>query len=194
MASQILGIAERVNLGMMDGSILNDRPHQLKIIEVVRTYRPHIVLVNAPEDRHPDHGAAAKLVTDALFYAGLVKIETFDGSGHAQHPWRPNHVLHYMQTTPFTPTCIIDVSSTWETRTRALQAYKSQFFNTDYTPEAGEPETFISNPTFFEWIEARARTYGHMIGATHGEPFLYSQGPIAVTDLVATFKHQKMFK
>lgn len=193
-ASKILGVSERINLGMQDGSILNDRPHQLKIIEAVRRYRPHIVLINAPVDRHPDHGMAATLVTHALFYAGLIKIETRRPDGEVQSPWRPDHALHYMQTTPFEPTLIIDVSDTWETRVEALKAYKSQFFNKDYEPDSDEPETFISNPAFFEWIETRARTYGHMIGVTYGEPFLYPQGPIAVTDLVSTLSHKKAFK
>lgn len=194
IASEILGVSERVNLGMQDGDIVNNEANRLKIIQAVRTYQPHITLINAPLDRHPDHGKAATLVQDALFYAGLVKIETHDAEGRLQKPWRPDHTLHYMQTTPFEPTLIVDVSATWETRIKAMKAYASQFFNTDYKPDSGEPETFISNPAFFEWIEARAKTYGHMIGAAYGEPFLYTQAPIAVRDLVSTFSNKKAFK
>ena len=193
-ASKVLGVSQRINLGMQDGSILNDRPHQLKIIQAVRTYRPHIVLINAPVDRHPDHPRAATLVTESLFYAGLVKIETMGPDGEPQSPWRPDHALHYMQTTPFEPTFIVDVSDTWEVRIEAMKEFKSQFFNTDYEAEEDEPETFISNPAFFEWIETRARTYGHMIGVKYGEPFLYPQGPIGVSDLVSTLQHKKDFK
>ena len=193
-ASRILGISERINLAMEDGSILNDRAHQLKVIQAVRKHQPHLVLINAPIDRHPDHSAAATLVKDALFYSGLVKIETIGSDGSLQKPWRPEHMLHYMQTTPFEPTFIVDVSTTWEARTKALKAYASQFFNPDYIPAIDEPETFISTPSFFEWIEARAKTYGHMIGAKYGEPFLYGNGPIAVKDLVATLSHKKDFK
>jgi len=193
-ASKILGVSERVNFGMEDGNIINNEENRLKIIQVTRTYKPHIVLVNAPIDRHPDHPKAANLVKDALFYAGLIKIETHDPEGNPQSPWRPDHVLHYMQTTPFEPNLIVDVSDTWETRTTALKAFASQFFNTGYSAGEDEPETFISNPAFFEWVEARARTYGHMIGAAFGEPFLYNQGPIAVSDLVATLSLKKTFK
>ena len=193
-ASEILGVSERVNLGMQDGGILNDEESRLKIIQVVRSYRPHIVLINAPIDRHPDHGKAATLVKDALFYAGLIKIETKDEHGIAQKTWRPDHTLNYMQTTPFEPTLIVDVTETWDDRIRALKAYASQFFNTDYKAGTEEPETFISNPAFFEWIEARAQTYGHMIGAKYGEPFLYEQGPIGVSDLVSTLSNKKVFK
>src|SRR5690606_12090523 len=112
------------------------------------------------------------LAVDALFYGGLRKVETTDDDGTPQEPWRPHHVLHYMQTIPFEPTLVVDVSEVWEDRMRALQAFRSQFFNPDYRPAEGEPETFISNPAFFEWVAARARTYGYHVGATYGEPFL----------------------
>ena len=179
---------------MPDGRIENTRENQLALIRVVRRYRPHIVLLNPMECRHPDHGAAARLAVDALFYGGLRKIETFEDDGTAQEPWRPNHVLHYMQALPFEPTLVVDVSDVWEDRVRALQAYRSQFFNPDYQPGADEPETFISNPAFFEWIAARARTYGHGIGAAYGEPFLYRHGPLGVTDLVQVLGREKPFK
>ena len=193
-ASQILGVTARINLRMQDGGIINDQASRLKIIQTVRNYKPHIVLLNAPVDRHPDHGKAATLVKDALFYAGLVKIESQDEQGNLQNTWRPDHVLHYMQTTPFEPTFVVDVSDTWDDRIRALKAYASQFFNSSYEADTEEPETFISNPAFFEWIEARARTFGHMIGAKYGEPFLYDQGPVAVSDLVSTLSNKKAFK
>lgn len=193
-ASKILNVSERINLGMQDGGIINDKESRLKIIQAVRSYRPHIVMINAPIDRHPDHGKAATLVKDALFYAGLIKIETRDENGTLQEAWRPDHALHYMQTTPFDPTFIVDVSETWDDRTQALKAYASQFFNSGYAASTEEPETFISNPAFFEWIEARAKTYGHMIGAKYGEPFLYDQGPIAVSNLFSTLSNKKAFK
>lgn len=193
-ASELLGVKERINLEMEDGGILNDEESRLKVIRAIRKYRPHIVLLNAPVDRHPDHGKAAVLVKEALFYSGLIKINTTDDAGNKQQPWRPDHMLHYMQTTPFEPTFIVDVSDTWELRTQALKAYASQFFNTGYNPGSNEPETFISNPSFFEFVEARARNFGHMIGVEYGEPFLYDQGPIAVTDLVSTLSHKKAFK
>lgn len=193
-AARILGLAVRENLGIPDGRIENSRENQIKVIRVVRRYRPRIVLINPPECRHPDHGAAAQLSVDALFYGGLRKLETFEDDGTPQEPWRPQHVLHYMQTLPFEPTLVVDVSEVWEQRVRALQAFRSQFYNPDYQPAEGEPETFISNPAFFDWIEARARTYGHHIGATYGEPFLYRHGPLGVTDLVQTLGREKPFR
>lgn len=193
-AARIIGLAARENLGIPDGAIENTGEHRRRIIRAVRRYRPHIVLLNPMECRHPDHGNAARLAADALFYGGLRKIETVDDDGTPQEPWRPNHVLHYMQAIPFEPTFVIDVSDVWEQRIQALQAFRSQFYNPDYRASDDEPETFVSNPGFFKWIEARARTYGHHIGATYGEPFLYRHGPFGVTDLVQALDREKPFR
>lgn len=191
-AASILGLTARENLALPDGDIANTKANQRLVIEAVRRYRPGIVLINAPDDRHPDHPDAARLATDALFYSGLAKVETTNPDGSAQEPWRPHHVLHYMQSIPFEPTLVVDVSAVWERRIAALQAYESQFFNPGY--DGDEPETFISNPAFFQWVEARARTYGYRIGATYGEPFLYRHGPIGVTDLVRMLDREKPFR
>ena len=193
-AAKIMGTAARVNLGIPDGNIENSKANQLKIIETIRRFRPHMVLMNPAVDRHPDHGDASALVKSSLFYAGLRKVETIGPDGITQEPWRPDHALEYMQTTPFEPTLIVDISDVWEQRMQAMQAFKSQFFNPNYEAKEDEPQTFISNPEFFAWIEARARNYGYMIGARYGEAFRYHQGPIGVTDLVATLSRTKMYK
>jgi LmbE family N-acetylglucosaminyl deacetylase len=43
--------------------------------KMIRKYKP-VVLCNAVDDRHIDHAKGSKLVSDALFLSGLVKIET----------------------------------------------------------------------------------------------------------------------
>ncbi len=75
-ASKILGVALRENLAMADGFFLNDKKHQLKVIQKIRQYQPDVVIANSPKDRHPDHGRGAQLVSDACFLAGLPKIKT----------------------------------------------------------------------------------------------------------------------
>ncbi len=186
-ASKILGIHTRENLAMPDGNIVNDERNRLALIRVVRRYRPHVLLINAPEDRHPDHAAAARLAIDAQFYAGLARIESFDDQGVPQSPWRPQHVLHYMQSIDFQPTFVVDVSKVWTRRMEALRAFGTQFHQGD-EEEGDGPQTFISAPQFIEWVEARARVLGYRIGADYGEGLLYHQGPIGVDDLVATLR------
>jgi N-acetylglucosamine malate deacetylase 1 len=193
-AADILGVSVRENLGIPDGEIENTPENRLKVIRSIRRHRPHIVLINAPECRHPDHGNASRLAVDAMFYAGLRKIETFDEVGSPQEPHRPHHVLHYMQSIDFTPTFVVDVSEYWEQRMEAMFAFRSQFHNPAYESGADEPATFVSNPDFLQWIEARARTYGYRIGASYGEPFLYRHGPVGVTDLVNVLASEKPFR
>lgn len=182
-AADILGVRNRVNLGLADGDIRNTIENRIEVARQIRRYRPRILLVPAPDCRHPDHPAAARLVTDAIFGAGLARIESTLGD-RPQEPWRPHHVLHYMQSIPFEPTLVLDVTPVWDTRVRALRAFSSQIHDPGYEASSNEPETFISNPAFVEWIEARSRTWGYRIGATYGEPLLYRHGPMGVSDLV----------
>ena len=193
-AAAIMGLAARENLGIPDGGIENTEENRRKAIRIVRRYRPPVVLVGAPECRHPDHGNATRLSVDALFYGGLRRVQTSEDDGAPQEPWRPSHVLHYMQAIPFEPTFVVDVSEVWAQRTQALQAFKSQFYNPDYAPEEGEPDTYISNPDFFRWVEARARTYGYRVGATYGEPLLYRHGPVGVGDLMGLLGRERPFR
>lgn len=193
-ASRVLGLKVRENIGLSDGHIENTPETRQPLIRLIRRYRPHIALINPLECRHPDHGDAARLTIDAMFASGLRKIETIDVDGREQEPWRPNHVLHYEQTVEIDATFIVDVTDTWEQRLEAMKAYQSQFFNAEYEPEEGEPETFVSNPEFFRWIEARARSYGYKIGATYGEPLQYRHGPVGVTDLMTVLRGEKEYR
>jgi bacillithiol biosynthesis deacetylase BshB1 len=192
-AAEILGVDVRVNLGIPDGGIENTPEHRRRLIEVVRQYRPHIVLTNPAECRHPDHGNAARLTVDALFYAGLPKLETKDADGRPQEPWRPPHVLHYMQSIPFEPTFIVDVSEFWDQRMQAMLAFGSQFHQAGNPDGGNEPQTFVSNPDFLEWVTAQARAYGHRIGAQYGEPFRYRHGPVGVDDLMTVLSRSRRF-
>jgi bacillithiol biosynthesis deacetylase BshB1 len=89
-AARILGVSLRDNVGIADGFFQNDPANQLALVPYIRKYRPEIVLANAIEDRHPDHGKGAKLIYDACFLAGLRRIETVDKDGTPQEAWRPS--------------------------------------------------------------------------------------------------------
>jgi bacillithiol biosynthesis deacetylase BshB1 len=194
-AARVMGLHARENLGMMDGALENTPDARLPLIRALRTYRPRIVLLNAPDCRHPDHGAAAQMAGDALFYAGLRTIETAGSDGQPQEPHRPSHALHYMQSIPFTPTVVVDVSDVWEQRMEALYAFSSQFHRPGADDQADEePVTFISNPAFHAFVESQARAYGYRVGATYGEPLLYRHGPIGVDDLGAFLGKEKPFR
>ena len=192
-AARILGVHARETLGFADGDIANTVENRWRVARTLRKYRPHIILIGAPDCRHPDHPAGAQLVAEAVFQAGLVKI-TSQEFGQDQEPWRPSHILHYMQSIDFLPDFVVDVGDVWEQRTKALLAYSSQFHAPDYDASTDEPETYISNPAFLKWVEARAIALGYRIGATHGEAFKYRHGPVGVTDLMAVLERGRQYR
>ncbi len=166
-AAKILGVDIRENLLMADGFLQNDKAHQLKIIEAIRKYKPEIILCNATEDRHPDHGKSAKLVADASFLSGLRKIETFD-NGLAQEAWRPKYVFHYIQDRFLQPDFVVDITEVFEAKLEAIKAYATQFHN----PNLNEPQTYISTPDFLESVIYRSKMFGKMIGVKYAEGFI----------------------
>lgn len=168
IASRVLGLTVRENLGMRDGFFRNDEDHQLQIIQKVRQYKPEIVITNALFDRHPDHGRAGDLVNDSIFLSGLVKIETRQ-EGQIQEAWRPRLLLQLIQDYYIKPDIVVDVSDYWEQKLESIRAYGTQFFNPDFDDEADE--TYISRPEFLNVIESRAREYGKYINATYAEGF-----------------------
>lgn len=166
-SAKILGVSVRENLGLADGFFQNDPESQLAVIRAIRNYQPRIILANAIFDRHIDHGKGASLAYDASFLSGLIKIETLGKDGNKQSAWRPDAVYHYIQSQFINPDFVIDISSEWEGKMKAIKSFSSQFFN----PDSKEPETYISKPGFLKMLEARAVEYGHAIGATYGEGF-----------------------
>jgi N-acetylglucosamine malate deacetylase 1 len=167
-ASKILGVDIRENLKMADGFFENNEQHQRKIIEVLRRYQPEIIICNAPEDRHPDHGRSAALVSDAAFLSGLAKIET-TANGKLQKPWRPKYVLQYIQDRYLEPDFIVDISNALTKKIESVKAYKTQFYDPTSTDAN---QTYISTPAFLDSVINRAAMFGKMIGVAHGEGFV----------------------
>lgn len=183
-AAGLLGVQKRVNLGLPDTQLVNSRENQLPLITALRTYKPHVCLIPAPADRHPDHSHAAALLLDAFFYSGLIKIETRDESGVVQDPHRPAHILHYIQDDFLQPDFIYDISDTMEKKEKAIAAFSSQF---NVAEPGDEPATYISDPAFLESLRARAKILGHMGGFRYGEGFISAKKPIPLTSLELFF-------
>ena len=181
-AAKILGVDIRENLKLADGFFKNDEEHQRKVIRVIRKYKPEIIICNAPEDRHPDHGRSAKLVSEASFLSGLVKIETTD-EGKVQEPWRPKYVLHYTQDRYLTPDFVVDISDVFETKLESIKAYKTQFYN----PDLGGVQTYISTPDFLDNVIGRHQMFGKMIGVKYAEGFI-SDKTIGIRNFDALIK------
>lgn len=177
-ATKLLGLDYRAQLELEDGNIELSQDNTRKLIAQLRETRPTIALLPSREERHPDHEAAAELARRAIFYAGLTKIETVGADGQPQAPHRPLLVLHYMQSHTFEPKIIVDVTPVFEERMKAIEAYHSQFANA----KSNDPQTFLSQVGFFDWLRARASFYGLIIGVKYGEPF-WSSEPLGTKDL-----------
>jgi len=183
-AAKVMGISVRENLKMADGFFANDEQHQRLVIQAIRRYQPEIVLCNAPEDRHPDHGRSAKLVSESSFLAGLRKIETVDKDGNTQAAWRPKYVFHYIQDRFIQPNFVVDISAYHDKKIEAILCYTTQFYNQD----SNEPQTYISSPQFLETVKGRAMLLGKRIGVQYAEGFI-SEKMIGIQSFDALIQH-----
>lgn len=169
-AAEIIGVAVRENLKMRDGFFRNDEEHQLQLIAAIRKYQPEIVLANILDDRHPDHGRAGHLISDACFLSGLEKVKTVGSDGKEQQKWRPKYIFHYLQDWYHDPDLIIDVSDSFEQKMKSVEAYTTQFHVEGHVQEGAE--TYISTPDFLQSVVARARMLGKRIGVKFAEGYI----------------------
>jgi N-acetylglucosamine malate deacetylase 1 len=171
-SANILGVSFRTQLRFKDGFFENNEAHQKEIIEQIRKHQPEIILCNAINDRHPDHGRASKLVSDACFYSGLAKIETtLDGA--KQKEWRPKAVYHYIQDRYIHPDFVIDITEFMELKHKSIMAFSSQF----YDPTSNEPQTPISSKDFLESLNSKLSLWGRAIGVSYAEGFTVERYP-----------------
>ena len=182
-AAEILGLSERLNLGLPDARIGACETHRDALLDAIRRFQPEMLLVPHEAVRHPDHGATARLAKDAAFLAGLEKIET------DRPAFRPRQLVFYLTHHAFRdprPSFIVDITSTFSRKVGAIKAHRSQFHDADST----EPETYISRPEFLEEVEAQNRYYGSLIGARYGEPFVVREY-LSIDDPLAHFAGDK---
>lgn len=172
-AAKILNVAFRENLNFKDGFFKNDQEHQLKLIQVIRKYKPDIILCNAIDDRHIDHPRGAKLVIDSCFLSGLKKIIT-EYNNKEQEPWRPLNIYHYIQWKNLKPDFVVDISNFFEIKIKAVKSFKSQFYN-EKEPIHNTP---ISTKNFLDSIEYRARDLGRLTNVDYAEGFISARLPL----------------
>jgi N-acetylglucosamine malate deacetylase 1 len=172
LAAKIMGVKHRENISLPDGFF---EISLLKVITVIRKYKPKIVLTNALKDRHPDHGRGAKLVSEACFLSGLVKIKT-----GKQEPHRPLAVYHYIQDRYIQPDFVVDITPFIDKKMEAIKAYSSQFYN----PNSKERETPISAKNFFDYVKQKHREYGRFINVEFAEGFVKSRA-LGVEDILS---------
>jgi len=177
-ASRLMGLAHHEMLSLPDGRLAADEESRLAVVREIREHRPTILLLPYWEDRHPDHGAASRIVQEAAFLAGLRKLDT------GQEPHRPAELVYYMSSWEFDPSFVVDISAHIEEKKSAIQAYGTQVFNPSLATD--EEQTFISSEHFWQLLLSRMAHYGRLIGASFAEPFRI-RGLVEIADLVGAF-------
>jgi len=178
-AAKVLGLKIRENMGLADGNVQVTPASRLKVIRVLRKYRPRIVLTHYWDDNHPDHAHSSRLVSEAVHHSGLAKIDT------GQNRYRPGTLLYFKLPTYVTPSFVVDISDYADQRTAAIRCYSSQLFD----PLSNEPSTKLSHPYFMARVENLHTFYGNLIGKKLGEAF-HMKGVLEISDLVGHFAGQ----
>jgi N-acetylglucosamine malate deacetylase 1 len=174
-AAEVLGVQARENLGLPDAGIVNTPDTRAELARVIRRFRPRVVLAPAPRGRHPDHRAAAELVRDACFVAGLAKVAP------DVPKWRPHKVVHCVTyREDFSkPTFVVDVSDEFERKLEAIRCYESQF---EGVTQAGE--VYPNGEPLLDVVRHQAAHYGTLIRSRYGEPF-FTYETMRVDDIAA---------
>src|SRR5246500_3204311 len=120
-AAKFLGVSWRGTLGVPDSDVQPARQHKLKLAGVIRELRPQTVILPYWEARHPDHYHASTLGYEGCFLAGLKQLPI---EGEA---YRPFKIIYSLAFANVRPSFVVAITKQYETRRRAILAYKSQF-------------------------------------------------------------------
>lgn len=184
-ARRVLGAAWRENLGWPDRGIGTSGAHVTHAAALIRRTKPRVIAIPYWDDRHPDHGAASRVLTEAVFNARLRRYPV-DGD-----PWHPEWVCYYFINDSGPASFVVNVSDYYEIKRRALACYRSQF---DLPPpptklakrsRAAGVATRLTSPRFMQLIESRDAQFGALAGVAFAEGFIVKE-PIVRPHLLKT--------
>lgn len=173
-AAAALGVHVRGNAGLRDAHLHNTDETRRVVVEWIRHYRPRTVILPFPVGRHPDHRLASELARDACYLAGLKR---YDAKGRAHRPHKILYALAYRED-PVKPTFVVDISTTFRAKMKAIHCYRSQF---DGARQAGE--IFPTGQDLYERVETQGEHCGSLIRTRYGEPF-FTHETVEVDDVV----------
>lgn len=173
-ARAVLGARWRVNLRWPDRGITADPDRIRNAVALIRQSRPRVVAIPYWDDRHPDHVAASRVLTEAVFTSGLRRYEAGE---HAA--WKAARVCYYFINDMVTPSVVIDVSDHYATKRRALACHRTQF------APSGEDavSTRLVGSRFQQLIESRDAQFGAVAGVAYAEGVVI-RDPVLVPDLL----------
>lgn len=170
-AAEVMGLSFRRNLHLPDAGLFLTQENALAVAKIIRVTKPELVILPYIDgQRHPDHRAAGEIGYRGCFLAGLAKMP-LDGEHH-----RPRKILYSCSFLEIHPSLVIDITSQYERKCRAVACYKSQF---EEIP--GQRDVYPPARNIFDFMEIQNRRYGYMIGAKYGEAF-YQKEIFSVDD------------
>jgi bacillithiol biosynthesis deacetylase BshB1 len=178
-ARKVLGAVWRLNLRWPDRAIGSEPKQGLAATELIRQVRPKAIALPYWSDRHPDHEAASRVLTEAIFNAGLRR---FNAEGE---PWKPEMTSYYFINESTQPSFVVDVSQHYEIKRRALACHASQF-----RPSAGGAQTRLTSPRFMTLIESRDAQFGVLAGVDFAEGFVIRE-PVLRPHLLREWRVEK---
>jgi LmbE family N-acetylglucosaminyl deacetylase len=118
-AALLLGIAT-VFLAYPDGEIPFNEESALRVCDAIREHKPDIVVTHWSGSWHKDHRNCHRIVSDAIFFAGL---ETLERSRAAHSVSRVFYADNWEDATGFIPDTYIDIEPVYEKWVRACDFY-----------------------------------------------------------------------
>jgi bacillithiol biosynthesis deacetylase BshB1 len=158
-ARAVLGASWRINLRWPDRAIGRDAEHVRAAAIVIRAARPRAIAIPYGADRHPDHAAAHRVLTEAVFSAGLRRFDAGGGE------WKADWVCCYFINDSTVPSFVVDVSDHYDRKREALACHRTQF-----APRADNAvQTRLTSPLFLQLVESRDAQFGAQAGVRFAE-------------------------
>lgn len=174
-AARILGATRRESLGLPDARLTVCPEQADVVVAALRRLRPRVVLLQHWRQRHPDHAAASRIISQAAFLAGLKNYRP--DLGEAFRPFKLCYAPSMTEAVDITPSFVVDVTPHWDAKLAAIAAFESQF-----TPHPDGERVALPFDRFKESVELAARRQGQRIGVRYGEGWV-TREPMQVDDL-----------
>jgi LmbE family N-acetylglucosaminyl deacetylase len=110
-----------------DGELLPTLENRWRVIHLIRTFDPDLILTHRPNDYHPDHRYTSQLVQDAAYMITVPAV--VPGTKHLlKNPAIAYLPDDFQKPCPFAPTVAVDVGPVLDKIVDMLHCHVSQFY------------------------------------------------------------------
>ncbi|MGB3328098.1 MAG: PIG-L deacetylase family protein [Thermomicrobiales bacterium] len=125
-AARRMGVSELVFLHEPDGALVPDLALREKIVRMIRTYKPDVIITHdpfRPYALHPDHRAAGLAAHDAVYPTARDFLYYPEHLDDGLEPHKTAEIWYFGAESP---DVFVDITDTFDTKIEALKAHKSQ--------------------------------------------------------------------